>query len=64
MNILINVSFHLPAVEESSLLHADSGFPCLILDLPDDRVSTTALANLIIKQQSVVNLMTFSLIPT
>lgn len=30
----MNGSFHLPAVEESSLLHADGAFPCLILNLP------------------------------
>lgn len=49
MNILTNGSFHLPAVEESSLMRANSAFPCLILNLPNDRVSTTAFANLIIR---------------
>lgn len=50
MDILVNGLFYLPAMEESSLLHTAGAFHCLILSLPDDKVSTTSFANLIIKQ--------------
>lgn len=64
MNILISGSFHLPALEESSLLPADSAFPYLILNLPNDKVSTTGFVNLIIKQERKLNLMKYSVILT
>lgn len=51
-------------MEGSTLLHADSAFLRLILNLPNSKVSTTVFANnfQIIKQQRELNLIKFSLI--